>query len=359
MNYRKLFISTMLVVVIAVACTSTSSQTSSHKAVPKQPKHHTDTGYQNHPLVVTAAAKGVMFYLRRAWHSVFVPDIPAGHQLTAAEANQMLHAIDGDRLTWLGHASFLMKTAGVTILTDPFLSKFASPVSWAGPRRFVDLPIAVDKLPPIDILIISHNHYDHLDDATIRQLPNKHHIQVVVPLGLKSFFSERGYRQVTALDWGQSITVNGLTITAESAVHYSARTTRDRNQTLWASWVIESPQQRLLFIGDSGYSASIFKQIGAKYRAFDLAIVPIGAYQPRELLWMSHVTPEEAVAVGRDVGATTLVASHWGTISSLSDEPMFEPPLRFRQAGRDQGFSDRQLWTMKIGETRAISAPTP
>ena len=247
-----------------------------------------------------------------------------------------------------------LETSGVTILTDPFLSKFASPVSWAGPKRFVDLPIPINKLPPIEIVIVSHNHYDHLDDKTIRKLENKNSINVVVPLGLKSFFIERGYSKVTELDWGQSVSVEGIEITAESAVHDSARSTSDRNKTLWASWVIESSQKRILFIGDTAYSETIFNLVGNKYDSFDFAILPIGAYEPRELLWMSHITPEEAVSIGIDVRAKTLIASHWGTISSLSDEPIFEPPIRFKKAGHDRGFSDRDLWTMKVGETKTL-----
>ncbi len=357
MSYTKIFISIILVLSILVACASTPSEYSEKTSLDNKPKHHTSSGYQNHPVVETAAPKGIFFYMRRAWGSVFVPDIPDGHQLTELESTQLLNSIDSDRITWLGHASFLITTSGMTILTDPFLSKFASPVSWAGPKRFVDLPIPINKLPSIDIVIVSHNHYDHLDDKTVRQLENKNEIHVVVPLGLKSFFTERGYRKVTELDWGQSVSVEDIEITAEPSVHDSARNTSARNETLWASWVIKSFQKRILFIGDTAYSETIFNLIGDKYDSFDFAILPIGVYEPRELLWMSHTTPEEAVSIGIDVSAKTLIASHWGTISSLSDEPIFEPPIRFKKAGRDSGFSDKNLWTMKIGETRAI-APT-
>jgi N-acyl-phosphatidylethanolamine-hydrolysing phospholipase D len=344
-----------LVSAMLVACSSKSSEYSKKKSPDNKPQHHTNKGYQNHPFVETAAPKGTFFYVRRAWGSLFVPSVPDGHELTELESLQLLNSISSDRVTWLGHASFLITTSGVTILTDPFLSKHASPVSWAGPKRIVDLPIPINKLPPIDILIISHNHYDHLDDKTIRELKNKNEILVIVPLGLKSFFTERGYSKVTELDWGQSVSVEGINITAESSIHDSARSTSDHNKTLWASWVIESFQKRILFIGDTGYSKTIFNYIGDKYDFFDFAILPIAAYEPRELLWMSHVTPEEAVSIGIDVHAKTLISSHWGTISSLSDEPMFEPPIRFMKAGRDRGFSDENLWIMKVGETRSIA----
>lgn len=154
---------------------------------------------------------------------------------------------------------------------------------------------------------------------------------------------------------GQSVYVEGIDITAEPSVHDSARSTSDHNETLWASWVIESSQKRILFIGDTGYSETIFNLVGDKYDSFDFAILPIGAYEPRELMWMSHTTPEEAVSIGIDVRAKTLIASHWGTISSLSDESIFEPPIRFKKAGRESKFSEKDLWIMKIGETRTIA----
>jgi L-ascorbate metabolism protein UlaG (beta-lactamase superfamily) len=355
MNQMKVLISSVLAFTTLIACSSTPFESQKTMRSEIEAKHHTSSGYQNHPFVETAASKGPFFYMRRAWDSVFTPDIPESHVLTETESTKLLNSINRDRITWLGHASFLIRTAGITILTDPFLSKHASPVSWAGPKRVVDLPIPIKKLPAIDIVIVSHNHYDHLDDKTVRELENKNRIHVVVPLGLMSFFIERGYNKVTELDWGQSVTVEGIEITAESSVHDSARSTSDHNETLWASWVIESPQKRILFVGDTGYSDTTFNLIGHKYGAFDYAILPIGAYEPRELLWMSHVTPEEAVSIGIDVRAKSLIASHWGTISSLSDEPFFEPPVRFQKAGRDRGFSEKNLWIMKIGETRAIS----
>ena len=141
----------------------------------------------------------------------------------------------------------------------------------------------------------------------------------------------------------------GMQITALPAVHDSARSPRDHNRTLWASWAIEAEYKNILFVGDSGYSAEIYTAIGNRFTSFDYAILPIGAYEPRALMWMSHVTPEEAVAIGIDVNAKTLIASHWGTISGLSDEPPFEPPQRLRAAARDKGFTDDKV-CRKIGE---------
>jgi N-acyl-phosphatidylethanolamine-hydrolysing phospholipase D len=354
MKYANVSICIILTLTVLFACTSTPFEHSELISSSNKPKHHTSSGYQNYPFVKTAAPKGLLFYFRRVWSSVFVPDIPDGHKLSEWESTELLNSIESDRITWLGHASFLIKIANKTILTDPFLSKYASPVSWAGPTRFVESPIPINKLPSIDIVIISHNHYDHLDDETVSNLKNKKNIHIIVPLGLKPFFIERGYTKVTALDWGQSVSVEGIEMTAEPAVHDSARSISDHNKTLWASWVIRSAQKRIFFIGDTGYSYTIFKSLGDKYGSFDYAILPIGAYEPRELMWMSHTTPEEAVSIGIDVRAKTLIASHWGTISSLSDEPIFSPPIRFKKSGADNDFLDKNLWTIKIGETRPL-----
>ena len=323
------------------------------KTMDKKPRHHTATGFQNYPPVPPAAPKGILFYLRRFWGSVFLPRVPDGHALAETEALQLLDTVQGNSITWLGHASFLIRIAGKTILTDPFLTEFASPVSWAGPRRYVPPGIPLAKLPSIDIMIVSHNHYDHLDDETVKALPNKDKIQVVVPLGLKPFFAERGYLNVTELDWGEQTTIDELKLIALAAVHDSARSTGDQNQTLWASWAVVSATGKLYFIGDTGYSNTIFEHIGNSHGPFDYALVPISAYEPRKLMWMSHITPEEAVTIGKEVGANTLIASHWGTVN-LSDEPPWEPPERFSKAGLANGWTEKTLWIMKIGETRPL-----
>lgn len=351
---RKIKNPILILLIVLLPSISIISFGDGDKDVENIPKHHTSAGFQNYPFIETAAPKGFLFYMRRFWGSVFTPDIPKGHALPESEAIRLLGSIQGDSITWLGHASFLIKVAGVTILTDPFLTEFASPISWAGPRRFVDPGISLQSLPQIDIIIVSHSHYDHLDDLTVRSLNNKDSIQIVVPLGLKYFFLDRGFSKVVELDWEEYVTVENVKFTALPSVHDSARSTSDHNETLWASWAIEGLKKKILFIGDTGYSETIFKNIGNEYKQFDFVIVPIGAYAPRNLMWMSHVTPEEAVAIGRDVHANALIASHWGTVSSLSDEPMFEPPKRFNKAGKDSNFSDQLLWVMKIGESRSL-----
>lgn len=286
---------------------------------------------------------------RNSRTSVIVPD---DHVVPERRAIAGLRVLNGaDSLTWLGHASFLIRIAGKTILTDPYLSDYAGP-SRLGPKRFVKSGIAVQKLPPVDVLLISHNHYDHLDEVTLRHLPFKDKIQVVTPLRLGEFFLRRGFQRVVELDWEQQFSMDGVTLTALPVVHWSRRKTRDTNRTLWAGFSIRGAGQHLFFGGDSAYG-KVFKHIGERFGPFDTALLGIGGYAPEIIMHASHATPEEAVQMGRDIGARRLVGMHWGTVL-LTEEPPFEPPLRFLAAGREHGYDDADLWVMKIGETRAL-----
>ena len=243
------------------------------------------------------------------------------------------------RFTFFGHPCPRPGVVGHTVLGLRYSARFLRSL---GPLKICD------------ILVISHNHYDHLDKETIVGLNNKEKINVFVPLGLKSFFTDIGYKNVTELDWHQTANIDGITITSIPSIHDSARSTTDQNKTLWSSWGIKSAGRNILFIGDTGYVKELFQNIGEIYGPFDYSIIPIGAYEPRDLMSMSHATPEEAISIGIDTRSKILVASHWGTVSSLSGEPPFEPPIRFLAAGTSKGFSNDALWVMKVGETRAF-----
>jgi L-ascorbate metabolism protein UlaG (beta-lactamase superfamily) len=277
--------------------------------------------------------------------------------LPAAEAAAALAAAGPGSLTWLGHASFLIRTGGLTILTDPFLSDYAGPVPGLGPRRYVPPGIPLEQLPNIDAVLISHNHYDHLDARSIERISSnaKGTAVAVVPKGLGSFFASRGYSDLRELGWGEGTLLGkspscSVSFSCLPCIHFSGRTPFDRNATLWASWSIASPSLKLFFAGDSGYGP-VFKETGAQHGPFDLALLPIGAYEPASIMRPVHLDPEQAVAAGRDLGARTLVAMHWGTIV-LTDEPPFEPARRFRAAADRAGFPAGRAWIMKIGETR-------
>lgn len=323
---------------------------------PGGPWHHTASGFRNPPGSPERGgdfADWFGFFYRGMTRDIRVP-LPDGHALPepAVLAGLAAHRNPGPSLTWLGQAAFLIRLAGRTILTDPFLSDHASPIAPLGPRRFAPAGLAPQRLPPVDVLLLSHNHYDHLDLPTVEALPGKARIDVVAPLGLGHYFTERGYGRVRELDWGDEARLGPLRVKALPAIHFSRRTLFDRNQTLWTGYAIEGGGSRLYFAGDTAYGPA-FEELGRSEAAFDLALLPIGAYAPRELMRASHATPEEAVQIGRELGARRLVAMHWGTIQ-LTDEPPFEPPGRFRSAARAAGYADELAWVMAIGETRAI-----
>ncbi len=271
----------------------------------------------------------------------------------------MLRTAGPESLTWLGHASFLLRTGGLTVLTDPFLSDRASPTAGFGPKRFVPPGLPLRELPPIDAIVISHNHYDHLDARSVEEISLKGRGApvAVVPSGLGPFFSSRRYSDVRELTWGEgtllrkSSSFSPVSFSCLPCIHFSGRTPFDRNATLWCSWSIESAGRKVFFAGDTGYGP-VFGEIGRRIGPFDIALVPIGAYEPKSIMQPVHCNPEEAVSVGRDLGAHTLVAMHWGTVV-LTDEPAFEPPGRFRAAASRAGIPDGRAWIMRIGETRA------
>ncbi len=238
------------------------------------------------------------------------------------------------QITWIGHSTFLLQVDGLNILTDPIFSNRASPVSFAGPKRTTPPAMSIEQLPAIDVVLISHNHYDHLDKRSIKDLRAKqpdNPPQYFVPLNQKPFFDKLGVKQVTELDWWDSEKVEGTTIHAVPVQHWSSRSPFDRNKVLWAGFLIDSPSHRTLFVGDSGYSND-FKTIAQRLGTVDLALVPIGAYDPRWFMKSSHMNPEEALQAVKDVGASRAIGMHWGTFS-LTDEPMAEPGERAAATG--------------------------
>jgi N-acyl-phosphatidylethanolamine-hydrolysing phospholipase D len=251
-------------------------------------------------------------------------------------------------LTWIGHSTFLVRVDGVTFLTDPMFSQRASPFSFMGPRRMVAPGIALNQLPKVDFVLLSHDHYDHLDRSTIEYLA-QHGVRFVVPLGLGEWIRSAGGR-ATELDWWQETELGGLRIHCVPAQHFSARTLWDRQRRLWCGWVVTGPSRRFYFAGDTGYT-SHFTEIGHRLGPFDLAALPIGAYLPAQIMHHGHVTPEEALRIAQDVNARRVVAMHFGTFD-LTDEPVDEPPKRFRAEAERLGWEKNRAWVMQVGETR-------
>ena len=256
-------------------------------------------------------------------------------------------------VTWVGHATLLVQMEHLTFLTDPIWSNRPSPVPFAGPNRYVKPGIAIEDLPPIDFVMISHNHYDHLDVPTLRKLAKRSPDTIFfVPVGNGKLLRKKGIEQVRELDWGETASIKGATIHCLPTQHWSKRSLTDTRKALWSSWAVTGPQRRFYFAGDTGYFEG-FKEIGEKLGPFDLAAVPIGAYEPNAMMKASHMNPEEAVQAAVDLQAKTAVAMHFGTFD-LSDEPIGEPPLRFKAAAQSTALGDSNSWVLDIGETRSF-----
>jgi len=264
------------------------------------------------------------------------------------------------RLTWVGHSTFLVQQGGLNVLTDPVWSRRASPVRWVGPARLVPPGLAYEALPSIDAVLISHDHYDHLDAGTVRRLARDHGAaRWFTPLGYGRWLHKRGVTRVTELDWWEEAVLETergrLALMALPAQHWTRRKPWDGYDRLWSAWRVEGGGQSLLFGGDSGYFAG-YADIGRRAGPFSATLLPIGAYAPRWFMRLAHMDPEEAVRAYRDLGGTgAFVAMHWGTFR-LSDEAPLEPPERLRAAWSEAGLPPGDLWIPRIGESRSITA---
>jgi N-acyl-phosphatidylethanolamine-hydrolysing phospholipase D len=262
--------------------------------------------------------------------------------------------------TWVGHSTVLVQLGGLNILTDPMWSDRASPLSWIGPKRWVAPGVPIEALPPIDLVLQSHNHYDHLDAPTVRRLAALHpEAHWVVPIGVATLVRRLGAQRISELDWWEEVTIGPARVACTPAQHFSARGLRDRRRTLWCGWAVQTRDRSLFFAGDTGYHPE-FTAIGERYGPFDLSLLPIGAYEPRWFMRPVHMDPEEAVRAFLDLTAPhadrtasrppIALGIHWGTFK-LTDEPMDEPPKRARQAWRAAGLPDDQLWILRQGAT--------
>jgi L-ascorbate metabolism protein UlaG (beta-lactamase superfamily) len=262
-------------------------------------------------------------------------------------------------VTWIGHATVLLQIGGVNLLTDPHLGERASPLSFAGPVRRVPPGVGYEQLPHVDAVVISHNHYDHLDLGTVKRLAAQAggSPRFYVPLGLKEWFNDRGITDVVELDWWESRDHAGLKIHCVPVQHWSKRTLTDRDQTLWSGWVLEHPTLRAFFAGDTGYSKD-FSDIRRRFGSFDFAAIPIGAYEPRWFMQAYHVNPAEAVQIQQDLDARMALGIHWGTFE-LTDEPLDEPPAALARELAKRAIPRDRFYVMDHGETRRLAAAAP
>jgi L-ascorbate metabolism protein UlaG (beta-lactamase superfamily) len=249
-------------------------------------------------------------------------------------------------LTWVGHATYVQRLGGKLLVTDPIWSERL------GPRRRLAPPgVAIADLPPLDVVTVSHSHYDHLDLPTLKLLGNGP--EYIVPLDVGEILRGAGLTQVTELAWWQSHVVGDLKVTLVPAQHWSMRVPWDRNKRLWGGFVYESPEGTSYHAGDTAFSEPVFRAIAERFPKIDWAMLPIGAYDPPWFMQAQHMGPEEAVRAFEILGARVLSAMHWGTFK-LTDEPVAEPPQRLRAFWSERGHAADRLWIPDVGETRAL-----
>jgi N-acyl-phosphatidylethanolamine-hydrolysing phospholipase D len=335
----------ILAAILLPACAAVGTE-----PLPGRPSHHVAGGFRN-PDPQFRQADGwtrFRFLVRRMGGSLLGPRRFEAPRAVADAAG--LAGNPAPTVTWVGHSTLLIQLEGVNLLTDPHWSPRASPLSWAGPRRLSPPGLPFEQLPPIHLVVISHDHYDHLDLATVRRLAVVHDPLFVVPLGLKRWFAEQGLTRVQELDWWQEHEARGLRLVCVPAQHFAQRTPWDGNRRLWATWAVLGATRRFYFGGDTGYFAG-FRQIGERLGPFDLVALPIGAYLPPEIMRPVHVSPEETVQAFEDLRGRTLLGVHWGTFA-LADEPLDEPPLRMLAEARRRGIPAERAWILALGETR-------
>ena len=329
---------------------------------PALPPHHASNGTFRNPWGLAESRFGGL--LKWRWNRLRHPlprDDGARSLRPAASDVRSPRAADNEiAVTWVGHSTLLVQLGAVNILTDPIWSERASPWRSLGPRRLVSAPLPIKALPPLDVVLLSHNHYDHLDAQTVRTLSAAQpRAQWIVPLRLENTLRSLGVRCITELDWWDERTVAGATVACTPARHFSARTPFDRNRTLWCGFAVATSTGRFFYAGDTGLHPD-FARIGERLGPFVLSAIPIGAYEPRWFMQPVHVNPDDAVTAYRALHEyhglppnAVMVGIHWGTFR-LTDEPILEPRDRTRRAWSTAGLPADNLWILAHGETRGM-----
>lgn len=255
-------------------------------------------------------------------------------------------------LTFINHITFLIQFAGLNVLTDPVYAQRASPFRHIGPKRVRDPGLAFTDLPPIDVVLVTHNHYDHLDIQTLRQLDDAHAPHFITTLGNRAFLEQFGLHRVEELDWWQSVEVAQTPIIMTPAQHWSTRGPGSRNRTLWGGFILRAGERQVYFAGDTGYWKH-FREIRARFGRMDLALLPIGAYEPRWFMRDQHMNPDEAVRAHLDLEAKVSIGTHFACFA-LTDEGIDDPLVHLAAARWEQGVSAQAFQVLETGETRVF-----
>ncbi|WP_411821674.1 MBL fold metallo-hydrolase [Leptospira sp. 'Mane'] len=315
--------------------------------------HHTKTGFRNlNPDFEDHGLTDVLKWVSGRWsreHSIEPEDYPP-FPIVSNDGKALRENDKKLSVTWIGHATTLVQIDGINILTDPIWSDRCSPVSFAGPKRYTPPGLKLEDLPRIDIVILSHNHYDHTDLPTLKLLEEKHHPKFLAGLGNKSLLEGIGLSHVQEMDWWDTVDLNGVQFVFTPTQHFSGRGISDKYETLWGSYAILGKTQKVYFGGDTGYYTH-FKEIGDKFGGFDVAILPIGAFEPRWFMSSVHVDPEQSVRAFADLHAKYMVPMHYMTFV-LSDEKLDSPVPLARKAFENLKLALDRLIDLKIGESR-------
>lgn len=335
-----LFIAILLVSVIVYANNNTSLKQVPYKNLFELPND-------------TKSRASVGYMLHRAWVQVTNKNADENSiKQSSVSMTQLEH--DDFSVTWLGHATILIKAGKLWILTDPVFSQYATPTPPLGPERLVQLPLDMKDLPHIDIVLISHDHYDHLDLQTVRKIAKQENGSplFLTGLGLKSWFEANvADAKVEEMNWWDKIKLGNAEFVFVPAQHSTGRAFTNKNETLWGGWTVEYASKKFYFAGDTAYEAELFKQISQKVGHIDFAALPIGAYKPRNLMRYEHMNPHEAVQAHLDLKSIKSIAIHWGTFQ-LGDETSDENRKDFTAAIANQYVENFKL--IAIGQTEEI-----
>jgi len=284
----------------------------------------------------------------------FSNESPERVAIETSDAWKVLDLEKESYILWIGHASFLINLDGTTILTDPIFSRRASPVGIFGPKRLIPPALNITDLPKIDLVTISHNHYDHLDINSLVKISKKNpDAQFLVPQGDKKILTKRGIENVSEFLWWENSTIKNLTMTFTPVQHWSARGLGDRNESLWGGWFFETSGFNLFHAGDTGYSND-FLMTKKKLGSPEYALIPIGAYSPEWFMAENHVNPKDALQIAIDLDAKKSIGMHWGTFI-LTDEAVTEPPQLLEFALKERGLPKDYFVTLKPGDYELIN----
>ncbi|RZI78957.1 MAG: MBL fold metallo-hydrolase [Rubrivivax sp.] len=339
--------------------------------------HHRPDGFQNN--YMSFRGKRWHELLRWRWEAwrrgepkpVTEPIRVVAPDLAFIQANASAGLAMQPAVTWVGHITVLVQIGGLNILTDPVFSERCAPVQWAGPKRHTPPGLRLDQLPHIDVVLLSHNHYDHLDVASVKALAKQAGGSplFITALGLQPWFARQGIEHVVELDWWDQHQLPATSRNAAMRVvmtpsqHWSARTATDAMETLWGGFAVLSPDCHLFFAGDTAYSQDFvdIQRHFARHQTpelgggFDMALLPIGAYEPRWFMKDQHCNPEESVRIFQDLQAKRALGVHWGTFQ-LTDEALDEPPRALKKALHATQLGEQDFFVMAIGETRRVPA---